>query len=280
MAETIDTIDTPATTATGTTTAAVATDWRAGLTGEHAALAQEKSLDGFKGKDWAEVGPSLAKAFVETKKLVGAKVPTLVVPGDGATPEQVAAYRKATGVPETAADYRITMPELPPGTEWDEPARTAFLTRMHQVGAPPAVVQAMTSWYGAYLTEQHNGYRREAEATEQALRRDWGPNYDANLGRANRAIQQYGGDALVDLFAQNGMARHPLVVRTFAGIGTDLVEHGAMAGDAVGRVTPEEAQDRLTTLRAELVKAPYGSDAHKAVIEQIVQYTKIAQGGR
>ena len=276
MAETTTEETTTSTTAAATTTAAL--DWRAGLIGEFAPLAQDKSLESFKGQDWTEVGPSLAKAFVETKKMVGAKAPALVVPGEGATPEQVAAYRKATGVPDAPDGYSISWPEFPPGEALDEAAQTAWLTRMHQIGAPTHIVQAFATLYGQHVNMLHNGYRREAEAAGQELRRDWGPNYDANLGPANRAIQQYGGDALVDLFAQNGMGRHPLVVRTFSQIGQDLVEHGAMPGDTVGRVTPEEAQERMKTLQADLLKVPHGSDQAKALIDQIIQYTKIAQG--
>ena len=272
------TVDTAAPAAAPPAPAPAPSDWRAGLTGDFAPLAQDKSLESFKGQDWTEVGPSLAKAFVETKKLVGAKAPALVVPGEGATPEQVTAYRKATGVPDAPDGYQISWPEFPPGEALDEAAQTAWLTRMHQIGAPTHIVQAFATLYGQHLNTLHNGYRRESEAAAQELRRDWGPNYDANLGRANRAIQQYGGDALVDLFAQNGMGRHPLVVRTFSQIGQDLVEHGAMAGDTVGRVTPEEAQERMKTLQADLLKVPYGSEPHKALIEQIIQYQKIADG--
>ena len=51
-----------------------------------------------------------------------------------------------------------------------------------------------------------------------------------------------------------------------------------MAGDTVGRVTPEEAQERMKTLQADLLKVPYGSEPHKALIEQIIQYQKITDG--
>ena len=278
MAETT-TVDPAAPPAPAPAPAPAPSDWRAGLTGEFAPLAQDKSLESFKGQDWTEVGPSLAKAFVETKKLVGAKAPALVVPGEGATPEQVAAYRKATGVPDAPDGYSISWPEFPPGEDLDEAARGAWLTRMHQIGAPTHIVQAFATLYGQHVNTLHNGYRREAEAAGQELRRDWGPNYDANLGRANRAIQQYGGDALVDKYARDGNGRDPLTIRAWAKVGADLVEHGAMAGDTVGRVTPEEAQERMKTLQADLLKVPHGSDQAKALIDQIIQYTKIAQSG-
>ena len=254
-----------------------AADWRAGLTGDFAPLAQDKSLESFKGKDWTEVGPSLAKAFVETKKLVGAKAPTVKVPGDGATPEEIAAYRKATGVPDTPEEYAITWPELPPGEQLDDTARSTWLARMHQIGAPPHIVQAFANLYGQHLQTLHAGYRREAEAAGQELRRDWGPNYDANVGRANRYIQKYGGDSLVDLYAQTGVGRNPIAVRAWNKIGEDLQEHGAEAGEPFVRITPEEAEERLTTLKADLLKMPHGSDEAKAQIDRIIQYTAIAQ---
>lgn len=258
---------------------ATPTDWRAGLTGEHAPLAQDKSLEVFKGKDWTEVGPSLAKAFVETKKLVGAKPSAVTMPGEHATPEETAAYRKAIGVPDDPSGYHVTRPEAALGDEWfDEAAQKQFLTEMHKLGTPPHVVQAILNWYGQYLSAQQTDWRRESEAAHQELRRDWGPDYAANLGVANRAIQQYGGNELVDLFAGNGMGRHPLVVKTFAQIGKDLMEAGAIPSTGLAHLTPDEAKERAKTLQVDLLKVPQGSDQARGIIDQIIALNKIAAG--
>jgi len=254
-----------------------APDWRAGLTGDYAALAADPSLATFKGKDWAEVGPTLARAFVDTKKLVGTK--GVKIPAEGSTAEEISAYRKATGVPDTPTGYQITRPDVAAGGDWDETAEAAFLGKMHEMGVPQKAVQAIIAWYGGYMADQQNGWRREADAAQQELRRDWGPNFDANLGRANRALQQYGGDALVDLLARTGLGRNPLIVQTFAKIGNDLVEHGAMVADPVGRVSPEEAKAKATELQADLLKVPQGSPQARALIDQIVALTKIATRG-
>ena len=256
----------------------VVPDWKTGLTGDFAPLAQEASLASFKGKDWSEVGPSLAKSYVETKKMVGVKQ-TLRIPDEHATPDEVAAYRKAIGVPDTPEGYGIKRPEAALAA-WDETAEKNFLGEMHKLGTPPHVVQAVLNWYGQYLTEEQRGWHREAEATQQILRTEWGPDYAANVGVAKRAIQQYGGDALVDLFAQNGMGRHPLVVKTFAAIGKELMEAGAIAPTGTAHLTAEEAQERLKTLQADLLKVPQGSDQAKALIDQIIAHQKIASGGR
>lgn len=254
------------------------TDWRAGLTGDFAPLATEKSLETFQGKDWGEVGPSLAKAFVETKRLVGAKPLAVKIPGEGATAEEIAAYRKAIGVPDTAEGYSFKRPEAALTDEWDAAAEHALLTKLHAVGTPPNVVQAILDWYGEFLTTEQQAWRRESEAAQQELRRDWGANYEANRGIANRAIQQYGGDSLVDLFAANGMGRHPLVVRTFAKIGLDLVEAGAIPGTGTAAMTPDEAAERIKTLQADLLKVPQGSEQAKEIIEKIIQHQRLAAG--
>lgn len=253
-------------------------DWRSGLTGDFAPLATDPSLATFKGKDWAEVGPTLAKSYVETKKLVGAKT-VLKIPDEHSTPEEVATYRKAIGVPETAAEYRITRPEAAL-SGWDETAEQNFLGEMHKAGVPAPVVQQILNWYGQYLSEQQRGFHREAEATSQILRTEWGPDFAANVGVANRAIQQYGGDALVDLFAQNGMGRHPLVVKTFASIGKELMEAGAIPATGIAHLAPDEAAERVKTLQADLLKVPQGSDRAKEIIDQIIAHQKIAQGRR
>lgn len=263
---------------TSTTTITMAPDWRAGLTGDFAPLAQDKTLERYKGKDWGEAGPQLAKALVEANKLLGTKQ-TLKIPDEHSTPEETAAYRKAIGVPDTAEGYRITRPEAAL-TNWDETAEKNFLANMHQAGVPEPIVQKILNWYGQYLSEQQRGWHREAEATSQQLRTEWGPDFSANVGVANRAIQQYGGDALVDLFAQNGMGRHPLVVKTFASIGKELMEAGAIPSTGIAHLTPEEAQERVKTLQADLLKVPQGSDRAKEIINQIYAHQTMAQGGR
>lgn len=254
------------------------TDWRTGLTGDFAPLAQDKTLERYKGKDWGEAGPQLAKALVEANKLLGTKQ-VLKIPDEHSSPEEVATYRKAIGVPDTAEGYRITRPEAALAG-WDETAEKNFLGNMHQAGVPEPIVQKILNWYGQYLSEQQRGWHREAEATSQQLRTEWGPDFAANVGVANRAIQQYGGDALVDLFAQNGMGRHPLVVKTFASIGKELMEAGAIPSTGTAHMTPDEAQERVKELQANLLKVPRDSSQAKDLINQIVALTNIAQGKR
>lgn len=83
----------------GAKPAEAAADWRLGWDD---GLKNDPSLKDFKDPQ------SLAKAFVETKKLVGQKTG---VPGADATPEQKAAFYKSLGVPENADGYGLVVPQ-------------------------------------------------------------------------------------------------------------------------------------------------------------------------
>src|SRR3990172_5233326 len=75
------------------------TDWRAALPDD---LKADKRLEQFKGTDWAEAGPPRARAYAETKKMVGG---SLKAPKKHATPEEQPAFYTALGRPETPDKY-------------------------------------------------------------------------------------------------------------------------------------------------------------------------------
>jgi len=234
---------------------------------------------------------------VETKRLVGTKLPAF--PGPDAPPEELVAYRKALGfseapTPEEVGRFRriAGVPETPQGylngisrsdvvlAGYDEEAETSFLTAMHSAGTPPPMVHAALKWYWDYLGDQYRAMDREEAATNQELRRDWGPDFAANLGTAKRAVTAYGGQQLLDLFDAKGIGAHPFIAKAFAAIGRDLMEHGAMPATGIAHMTPEEAQERAKSLQADLLKVPTNSDRAKELINQIIAVTKIAEGGR
>ena len=256
----------------------VVPDWRAGLTGDFAPLAQDPSLATFKGKDWAEVGPHLAKAFTETKKLVGAKT-TLKLPDEHSTSEEVGAYRKANDIPDTPEEY-VTRLRTPEGAgDFTNPeAGKEIVAIAVREGIHPKAFQAIMNWYGEQRANEHASFVREWAALDQQLRREWGPDFTANLGTARRAIKNYGGEPLIQLLTSFDLDLNPLIVKTFAGIGKDLMEHGAMPATGITHLTPDEAQERVKTLQADLLKVPHNSDPAKALIDQIIALTKIAQG--
>lgn len=231
----------------------------------------DKSLESFK-----DVG-GLAKSYIETKKLVGQKS---AVPGKDAKPEEIAAYRAAIGVPATPGEYKITRPDVALDGPWDTAAETQFLTKMHELGASPAIVQAAIDIYGQMERATLEANTKDASRIGMELRQEWGPNYEAHLGRANRALQEFGGDALIEALAASGFGRHPLMVKAWAKVGDALVEHGAMRGDGFEGVSASEAQAKATALRAELKTLPEGHARTAALVDEIATLTRVARTGR
>mgnify|MGYP000855254060 CR=1 FL=1 len=157
-------------------------DWRARMAGE------DKKLLGFLGRYPSE------KAFVEAAKkdrdtLFANK--TVKLP-DNPTAEEVAAYRKANGIPDEATGYFDALGDLTVGDD-DKPIVEQFLSAMHETNAPPALVKAAVSTYYQIVEEQQAA---EADADRvmqsesiEALREEWGPDYKRNLNAMHNYLE-------------------------------------------------------------------------------------------
>lgn len=151
--------------------------------------------------------PDLAKAYVETKGLVGKK---LEMPGEGATPEQVAAWRKTVGAPDKPEGYRgdakTLRPESLPEEAWSMEAEGKFLEIAHRHHLPPAAVKEILGFYGQSLVDTLKGSQADAAASVEAetakLRATWGADFDKRVNDAKTLAQLAGLDPLSDpLFA-------------------------------------------------------------------------------
>lgn len=121
------------------------------------------------------------------------------IPGEGAKEEEVAAFRKALGVPEKPEDYFKDI-KLENGAvigEADKPLVDSFAEAAHKAGAPPAVVNAALNWYfagqekqAAELDAADDTFRREAE---QALKNEFGAPYQRYVNSVASVFQSAPG---------------------------------------------------------------------------------------
>ena len=124
--------------------------------------------------------------------------------GDKATPEEIAEYRKANGIPETHDKYLEKLPDgLVIGDE-DKPFIEKFTKAFHDKNADPSVVAAAIKTYYDVVDEQE-GLRAETNAaaktaTEDALREEWGADYRANTNLVNSFIGSMPKDLQDELF--------------------------------------------------------------------------------
>ncbi len=113
------------------------------------------------------------------------------------TPEQLSAYRKAKGIPETADDYQIAAPEGVELSDDDRAVIADFAKAMHSKNMPADVVREMSVWFFDYQDtiaqkQAENAYKTRTD-TEERLRQEWGPDYRANVNLMSNVLQEHLG---------------------------------------------------------------------------------------
>lgn len=181
---------------TGTTPSAWPENWRDQLAGS------DDKLKGLLGR--YTTPDAFAKAFKELRTAYDSRKPAKGEdPGElpeNATPEQIAAYRKAKGVPDKPEDYEF---EIQEGRELGEGEYEIFMDfakAMHDQAVPKDIVKGISSWFLDYqeiVAQKAADMAYQArQNTEENLRAEWGGDYRANVNLMSNVLQEHlGSDA-------------------------------------------------------------------------------------
>ncbi len=144
----------------------------------------------------------MARGLANAQKMIGQKS-TLKAPAPDAKPEEVEKFnsqiRGVLGIPDKVEDYKVAKPEkLPEGITWDESKASEFAKLAHSLNIPPAAANKIAEWQMNHLgsiAEQGKAKLDEwVKAQDAELRKDWGSDFDVNLGKAAKAAQIAGFD--------------------------------------------------------------------------------------
>jgi len=106
-------------------------------------------------------------------------------PGEGAKPEEVAAWRKVTGAPDTAEGYKIEKPADLPAEQWNPELAKGFAEMAHKHHLSPAAAKDMVDWWNgqqAAAVQQTQGFMQEYHETVKAdLTKAWGEKFVENV---------------------------------------------------------------------------------------------------
>ncbi len=146
-------------------------------------------------KNFLKNVPKLRRDFSAARAVVQSGPP------EDATPEEIAAYRKAAGVPEKAEGYGIAYPEGMKPTENDKAVLSAYQERMLQRHIPPAY--AKEAWQ-FYLDQQKSLQEAQDEAIKELrlqnvgeLRGEWkGRDFVRNVASAKEFLGTLFGDVM------------------------------------------------------------------------------------
>ena len=168
----------------------------------------------------------LAKSY---KELSGKLSKAVVPPGDTATEEEKASYRKAIGVPEKPEDYKLEPATLPEGLTVDEAMQKAFLKVCHDNDIVPAKANAINQWYMKAIGEQIVDAQKVVKTTkaeaESAIDKKYGLDRDAAKGYMERAFARYATPSLAEKYIKTGLDNDPETIEMFINIGRDMGDH-------------------------------------------------------
>lgn len=255
--------------------------WRESLSED---IRGEKSFDVFKGKDWNEVGPVMAKSYLAAEKMTGNSIR---LPNKDSTPEE---RKKAfddiytkLGRPEKSEEYQYTKPNfVSKEVKWDDGMAKEFLGVAHQIGLNNEQVQALIGWQGSWMDKGAVNAREQIKGTLDTLKKEWGSDYERRLILGERAVRQVGGDELVGLLEKTGLGNHPILVKVFAEIGDILAEDGLIEGKVEGVLGAQDYKEKIETIMMD-PKHPLNDishPGHKAAVEELTRLNTALHSAR
>jgi hypothetical protein len=220
-------------------------------------------------KFWTDKGPNveaLAKSYDVAQRALGRKAQAVVPPTEKSTPEEVAEYRKAIGVPESPEAYKLKPDQLPEGVTWDDNVakKAAELAYKHNV--PAAAMQEFMRFdmERAALMNQAAAQMIETqlETGRAELQKVWGDKMPEKIELARRAAVTAGVDPTSQGFVD------PQVVKAIVNLAEKLSDDKLVAGDQTGvSSTRARAKDIMTNAANPLYLRYQEGDAE--VVDQV-----------
>jgi hypothetical protein len=188
---------------------------------------------------------SMAKSYQGLEQLLGKKANAIVPPNEKSSPEEVAAYRKAIGVPESPEDYKLKPEQLPEGVTWDESVAKRAAELAHKHNVPAAAMQEFMKFdmeRAALMNQAAAGMiDAQLEAGRTELQRVWGDKMPEKIELARRAAVTAGVDPTSQGFVD------PQVVKAIVNLAEKLSDDKLVAGDQTGiSSTRARARDIMT----------------------------------
>jgi len=195
-------------------------------------------------EDKADV-EALSKSYQGLEQLLGKKANAVPVPNEKSTPEEVAAYRKAIGVPESPEGYKLKPEQLPDGVTWDENVakRAAELAHKHNIPAAAMSELMKFDMERAALMNQAAAsmIEQQLESGRAELQKVWGDKMPEKIELARRAAVTAGVDPSSQGFVD------PAVVKAIVNLAEKLSDDRLVAGDQTGvSSTRARARDIMT----------------------------------
>lgn len=164
-------------------------DWRKNIAGEDEKLL--KRLERYASPK------ALSDALVSVQNRISAGELRGVLPKN-ATEEQVKQWREENGIPESPDKYELALPKGLVIGEDDKPIIDDMLKTLHGVNANNEQVSQAVNFYYAAIekaeADRQEADRTAAQAAQDALHNEWGPEFRANMNAIDGLLATAPGD--------------------------------------------------------------------------------------
>jgi len=127
----------------------------------------------------------------------------------------------------------------------DDKAVEGFKTFAKAQGLTPEQFQASLELYSRQTAESFKAFEAANQANVEALAKEWGGDYDKNIGMAKKGLQAFADKDTLKVLEQTGAAFHPSVVKMFHSIGMRLSEDKAKGQGNPGSAGAKTLADTL-----------------------------------
>lgn len=228
MSETI--LPTPTPTPTPT-----ATPWYEGkVNPEHVGLWQLKQWD---ISDPAKLADQVTASYREAEKKLGVPSAELLRIPKADDPAGQKAFWQKFGVPTDKSGYGLEGVKFADGTELDAGFRDAFAETAEKLNVPADAAKGLLQHFMKHLEGSEAGEtaatQNKLAAQTQALRANWGSNWEANMFIAKQAAQALGVTPEVVATLENAIG-YDQVMEFFRNVGVRIGEDRYIAGNGPG----------------------------------------------
>ena len=167
----------------------------------------------------------LAKSYSALEKKMGSSIN---IPSDEASAEEVDAFYRKLGKPESVEGYSITDPKAQPFKD------IAFMNNLTDKQAT-GLFEGLAKIGAAAEKASAENLAKIAQESDRLLKTEWGSDYSKNLEYLKRGIAAYGGNALGAKLKASGLIYDADIVKMFANLGKQAAESTSTNKGSGGR---------------------------------------------
>ena len=212
-------------------------------------LGQAETLGKFSADGKIDVN-KVVKSYIELEKMHGNSVK---IPGEDASVEEIQAFRKRLGVPDDVTGYEV---DLSNAQGVGKTTTEAFLKRAHELGMSKAHVKEVLGFVGKDMPAMIQAlHQAETEKTTNALKEEWGDDFEKNLLDAKRARDEIaagikGGDSFVKLMNDRPeLGNNPVMAKMFFEV-SKVMKEGKFIGSKI-ELSGEDIDKRIMDIEVD-----------------------------